>query len=585
MKKELLHTFLPFLSWTGRVNGETLKADALAGLTGAIIVLPQGIAFAEIAGMPPIYGLYTAMVTPVIAALFGSSWHLISGPTTAISLVVFSVASGYAEPKSAEFIQIVLTLTLMAGIMQFILGLARMGTLVNYVSHSVVVGFTAGAAILIATSQMRHVLGFDLPSGLHFWEKWQYISTHVTDTNIFVFGIALFTLVVALLIKRFTPKIPNLLVAMIAGGALAYFLGAQELGISVVGELPAKLPQLSHPDFSLKSIEVLAPNAFAIALLGLIEAVAISKSIATKSNQKLDPSQEFVGQGLSNIVGSFFSSYAGSGSFTRSGLNYSAGAKTPMAAIFAAVMLMLIVLLIAPLTAYLPIAAMGGIIMLVAYNLIDWHGIRQIFHASRREALVFLITLLSTLFFELEFAIYFGVMFSLIFFLQQTSKPRVVTLAPDQNDAGRHFFNVKRRKLKKCPQMRIIRIDGPLYFGSVTSVENKMDKMANGDENHILIVGTGMGLIDLAGAELLVKQAKKWKLKGGGLHLCSLRKQVREFLKRGGYWEELGDDSIYELKEDAVNNIYKKLDRERCLACEARIFLECQHDPELKISN
>ena len=574
MNAKLMRSIFPFLNWAGEVNGNTLKADAMAGLTGAIIVLPQGIAFAEIAGMPPIYGLYTAMITPIVAALFGSSKHLISGPTTAISLVIFSAVSAMATPKSGEFIALVLIITLLAGIFQFILGLARMGTLVNYVSHSVVIGFTAGAAILIATSQLKHVLGIDVPGG-SFVEKWQHLIGGISEANLYVLLIAMVTLITAVLLKKYLPKVPNLLLAMIVGGVLTYYLDGAAHGVALVGELPSQLPPFEIPGLNLASFEHLASNAFAIALLGLIEAVAIGRSIASKSHQRIDGNQEFIGQGLSNIVGSFFSCYAGSGSFTRSGVNYSAGAKTPMAAIFAAVMLMLILLLVAPLTAYLPIPAMGGIILMVAYNLIDWHGIKHIFKASRRETVVFSITLLATLFLELEFAIYLGVIFSLIFYLQATSNPRVVTVAPDQSDKKRSFVNVERIPVKTCPQLRVCRIDGPLYFGAVSKVADDLSEMLGMEEKHLLIVANGISLIDMSGAELFVQQAELWKNQGGKIYICSLRLQARNFLERGGYKKSIGEDAFFETKEEAINEIYNRLNKDICALCEQRIFLEC----------
>lgn len=571
----MLHKIFPFLGWIGEVNRNTLKDDAMAGLTGAIIVLPQGIAFAEIAGMPPIYGLYTAMVTPIIAALFGSSKHLISGPTTAISLVIFSAVSAMAEPKSADFIALVLTLTLMAGVIQFVLGLARMGTLVNYVSHSVVIGFTAGAAVLIATSQLKHVLGFNVPGG-EFVDKWIHIFTEIDQINYYVLLIALVTLLTAVLLKKFAPRVPNLLVAMIVGGLLTWWIDGENYGVTLVGELPAVLPPFGVPNMSFHNFEIMASNAFAIALLGLIEAVAIGRSIASKTHQRIDGNQEFIGQGLSNIVGSFFSCYAGSGSFTRSGVNYSAGAKTPLAAVFAAVLLMLVLLLIAPLTAYLPIPAMGGVILLVAYNLIDWNGIRHIFKASSRETIVFSITMLATLFLELEFAIYIGVIFSLIFYLQATSKPRVVTIAPNKRDVKRSFVNVERMPVDTCPQLIVCRIDGPLYFGAVNKVADDLNLMLDEEEKNLLIVGNSISLLDMSGAELFEIQAKLWKEKGGRLYFCSLRRQTRDFLTRGGYKEVIGEEAFFETKEEAIKHIYGVLDKEKCSSCERKIFLECK---------
>ncbi len=255
----------PFLQWWPMVTRETLKADLVAGLTGAIIVLPQGVAFAMIAGMPPIYGLYTAMITPIIAALFGSSWHLISGPTTAISLVVFATLQGYAEPSSPEFIQLALVLTFLAGVFQFGMGLVRFGTLVNFVSHSVVVGFTAGAALLIAVSQLKHVLGLTMPRGLAFHETLTEIGTHFLAINPWVFGVAMFTLFLAATLKRYVKKVPPLLTSMIVGSVLTWFLDPGLRGIPLVGEMPSQLPPFVLPELALKNIATLGTSAFAIA--------------------------------------------------------------------------------------------------------------------------------------------------------------------------------------------------------------------------------------------------------------------------------------------------------------------------------
>jgi SulP family sulfate permease len=422
----ILKKLFPFLVWASLVNRYTIKDDALAGLTNAIVVLPQGVAFAMIAGLPPIYGLYTAMVIPVVAALFGSSFHLISGPTTAISIVLFSTLSEFAVPGTESFIALTFVITFIAGIIQLLMGIARLGSLVNYVSHAVIVGFTSGAAVLIATSQLKHVFGIASPSGSTFYGTWKYIFSHLNETNYYVLTIALTTLFSALLIKRLFPKLPNMLLAMIIGSLLAFYLGSEENGVSVVGKLPSELPSFNFPDITLNTIIKLSPNALAIAMLGLIEAVAIARSIALKSGQKIDGNQEFIGQGLSNIVGGMFMSYAGSGSFTRSGINYQSGAKTPLSAVFAAISLALILLFVAPLTAYLPIATMGGIILLVAYNLIDIQHINGVAKESKQELIVLIATFLATLFFHLEYAIYIGVFLSFVFYLIKKARSRKI---------------------------------------------------------------------------------------------------------------------------------------------------------------
>jgi len=574
MKLELI---LPFLAWFKLTSRESIKADLIAGLTGAVIVLPQGVAFATIAGLPPEYGLYTAMITPIIAALFGSSFHLVSGPTTAISIVVFSAVSHHATPGTPEFVSITLSLTFLAGVYQLAFGLARLGHLVNFVSHTVVIGFTAGAAILIATSQMKHITGIYVPKGESFLHTWYDLYMGLSDFNIFLLIIALITLGTAIVTKKILPKSPYLLVGMIIGSLLALYLQHFTTDIKLVGEIPPRLPPLSMPDFSFNTIKLLAPEAFAVALLGLIEAVSISRAVATKSNQRINSNQEFIGQGMSNMVGSFLSSYAGSGSFTRSGINYEAGAQTPLSAIIAAIALMGIVLLIAPLTAYLPIAAMGGIILLVAYNLIDFHHIRQILTFSKTESSILLTTFVATLFLELEFAIYLGVLLSLILFLAKTSTPKIPTLALDvSSDGTRKFINIQKKPLQQCPQLKIIRIDMSIYFGSITHIQKRIAEIADNEKVYnILIVASGINFIDLSGADALVSENHRLKKLGGGLYFTGLKASVYEFAAKSCFIKQIGNHHFFDSKTQAIYDIYNNLDSERCSKCDIRVFKEC----------
>lgn len=567
----------PFLTWLPQVNRATLRADFMAGLTGAVIVLPQGVAFALIAGLPPEYGLYTAIVTPIVAGLFGSSMHLISGPTTAISIVVFSAVSHHAVPGTPEFISLALTMTFLAGIYQLAFGLARMGALVNFVSHSVVVGFTAGAAVLIATSQMTHILGVDIARGESVLHTWTDIGHAARGLNSYVLVIALVTLATAILVRKLGPKWPHMLIALVAGGLTGVALNAGAHGVALVGELPAHLPPLSKPDFSISTLRQLAPEALAIALLGLIEAVSIARAVATRSQQRINSNQEFIGQGLSNVAGCFLSSYAGSGSFTRSGINYQSGAKTPLSAIFAALLLILMMFFVAPLTAYLPMAAMGGLILLVAWNLVDIHHIRSIIRASRSETIVLAVTFLSTLFLELEFAIYAGVLLSLIFFLRKASRPRVFSMAPDPDEEKRRLTTFEQGPLTECPQLKIVRIDGALFFGSVDHIGRALQVMSDRspEQNHVLVVANGINVIDVAGAEMLLAESRRYKKLGGDLYLCSLKTGPRRFLERGKYLEELGEDNVFSSKAHAIARIFVRLDGDKCESCEKRIFIEC----------
>jgi SulP family sulfate permease len=573
-----LDAIFPFLVWFKLVTKDSIKADFMAGLTGAVIVLPQGVAFATIAGLPPEYGLYTAMVTPIVAALFGSSHHLVSGPTTAISIVVFSTVSHHAEPGSPEFIAMVLTLTFLAGVYQLAFGIARLGSLVNFVSHTVVIGFTAGAAVLIATSQMKHITGIFVPKGETFIHTWVDVILGIGEINLYLVAIALATLISAILAKLFMPKLPNLLIGMFVGSVLALFLKEYTDSIKLVGEIPAHLPPLSHPIFSFETIKALAPEAFAVALLGLIEAVSISRAVATKSNQRINANQEFIGQGMSNMVGSFFSSYAGSGSFTRSGINFEAGAKTPLSAIIAALSLMLIVLLIAPLTAYLPVAAMGGVILLVAYNLIDFHHISHTLSFSKSESSILITTFMATLFLELEFAIYMGVLLSLILFLAKTTTPEIPTLAldGDPGEQKRKLINIHKKPLKQCPQLKIIRIDMSIYFGSINHIQNRIAKIVDNERiYHILIVASRVNFIDLSGAEALVAENARLKQHGGGLYFVGLKSSVYEFAAKSSFIKNIGADHFFDSKKEAIRTIFSRLDKDICSNCSALVFREC----------
>mgnify|MGYP000930773767 FL=1 len=456
--------FAPFLAWLPRVNRGTAKADAMAGLTGALVALPQGVAFATIAGMPPEYGLYAGMIPAVVAALFGSSWHLVSGPTTAASIVLFSVLSPHAEPGSAEYVSLALTLTFLVGLIQVGMGFAKLGTLVNFISHSVVTGFTAGAAILIATNQVKHFTGLAIPRGTSFSDTWSLALSHLAEIQPAVFAVGLATLLLGVAVKRWAPKWPYMIVAMLGGSAMAALLTAWKgVELATVGALPDVLPPLSAPSLDGESIRAVASGVVAVTLLALTEAVSIARALAARSGQHVDGNQEFVGQGLSNLFGSFFSGYVATGSFNRSGVNYAAGAKTPIAAMLAGLFLLVLVLFVAPWAQYLPNAAMAGILFLVAWGLIDFDEIVHVLKTSHAETAILLATFAATLFLALEEAIIIGVLLSLAVYLSRTSRPNVRQRAPDPHSPKRKFTDVANAP--ECPQLRRIGHVGELEIG------------------------------------------------------------------------------------------------------------------------
>ncbi|MEK6592931.1 MAG: SulP family inorganic anion transporter [Pseudomonadota bacterium] len=571
---------LPFLHWWPRVNRETLRADTLAGLTGAVIVLPQGVAFATIAGLPPEYGLYAAMVPAVIAALFGSSWHLVSGPTTAISIVIYSTMSGVAEPGTPKYIELVLMLTFLTGVFQIAMGLARMGALVNFISHTVIVGFTAGAGLLIAGTQIQHFFGLQMPRGISFAETIQQFLMHIPDIDLYVTSVSAVTLLSGIFIKRRYPRFPYMIAAMVTGSVYAFALtklpgltAAQH--ITTVSALPGALPGFSMPEFSLESLRKTASIAVAITMLALTEAVSIARSIAVRSEQRIDGNQEFIGQGLSNILGSFFSAYASSGSFNRSGLNHAAGAQTPLASVFSAIFLVFIVLVVAPLARHLPIPAMAGILFMIAYGLIDISHIRSILKTSRSESVILGATLLATLFVQLEFAIYAGVLLSLMLYLKRTSHPLILDVKPDLGPESYHY--TADSGLPDCPQLKMVRINGSVFFGAVDHVQHALQDIGSAGQmqKHVLVVASGINFIDIAGAEMFAQEARRRRRIGGGLYFYRLKDEVRRLLKRGYYLHDIGEENVFPVKFRVVSAIYPKLDPAVCRNCKVRIFMEC----------
>ncbi len=578
--------FLPFMKWLPKVGGEELKADFLAGLTGAIVVLPQGVAFATIAGMPPEYGLYAGMVPAVIAALFGSARFLVSGPTTAASIVLYSALSAHADPGTAEYVKLALTLTFMVGITELVLGLARMGALVNFISHSVVTGFTAGAAILIGAKQLKNFFGVEIPRGGHLPDILYHFVQQIPHINWYVTTVALVTLLSGIATKRWLPRFPHMIAAMLIGSVAGYILnlafGQEVTGIKTVGALPSTLPPLSSPDFSLDTLKMLAGSALAVTMFALTEAVSIGRSLAARTGERIDGNQEFIGQGLSNIFGSFFSGYVATGSFNRSGLNFQAGARTPLAAVFAGVLLMVIVVMVAPLAAYLPNAAMAGILFMVAYGLIEFKEIKHILRANKRDAAVMLVTFFGALFLELETAIFAGILLSLVLYLEKVSRPAIVTRTPDPRLPNRAFSS--DLDLPQCPQLRILRIDGSLFFGSISHVLETFDRLReeHPEQKHLAIICQGINFADIAGCEALAHEAKQRKAMGGALYLINVKQGLWDALDSCGALEVIGERRIFQSKTAALHAIFQKLDKGICQRCDRRIFLECKEIPRVR---
>ena len=411
---------LPFSKWLPEYQTPgTIRADIFAGLTGAIVVMPQGIAFALLAGMPPHYGLYAAMIPCLIAALFGSSRLMVTGPANAISLTTMALISPLALPESSQYVGYVLTLSFLVGALQLLLGISKAGKWVEQIPHSVIVGFTVGAAILIINSQLGTLLGINIPRGKSVPETISAVTSALLNNQwqIAAPALVLFTLIAIRLWKPLNRFLPAMLVAVVLGSIAAALLEIFLPSIAAfkrVQEIPGAFPPISTPDLSGETLQKLFSAALIMTLLASTEAMAIARAIALKTKDQFNANQEFIGQGLANLCGSFFSAYPASGSFNRTGVNLASGAKTPLSAICAAVFLLILLAFLSPLAKHIPYVVIASLLLVVAWNLIDIKQIRHEFQMGIREWLPMFITGVGTITISLEWAILSGIISSIL---------------------------------------------------------------------------------------------------------------------------------------------------------------------------
>jgi SulP family sulfate permease len=558
---------------------ENLRPDLIAGLTVAVILLPQAIAFALIAELPPQMGLFTAIVGAAVGALWGSSNQSHTGPTNAISLLVLSVLLTTASPGTNEFILAAGLLAVMVGMLQLAMGLARLGVLVNFVSHSVIVGFASGAGILIAAGQLRHLLGLSFESH-NVLQTLSGVAVQVGNTNIPTAALGVGTMIAILVLNRLAPRLPAALISLIAASLAVFALGLDERGVVVIGQLPASLPPLAElPWFDLPLIARLSTGALAVGAIGLVETSAISRAIATHTGQRLDSNQEFVGQGLANIACGLFSGYPAAGSFSRSAVNANAGARSPMAALLSGAFVLIGMLTLSPLAAFLPRAGLAGVLILTAYRMINRAEIRRIWSGAPGDAVIMVVTLLGTLFLELEFAVLLGILLSFGIYIMRTSAPRVVTVVPDEN--FKHL--VHRPDSPQCSQLGILDLMGDLYFGAVSHVENSIydHQDAHPDQRYLLIRMHHVQQMDFSGVHMLESVLRSYRDRGGDIFLMQVRAPVYTFLCSTGFDQYLGTDHFLSHDEAVTSLFYKVLDPAVCIyECGVRVFKECQNLPK-----
>lgn len=580
--------------WVDELSPRVLRADLMAGLLGALLVLPQGIAFASLAGLPPQIGLTTAVLPAIVAALFGSSRHVATGPSNATSLALAAMLAPLAATGSASYIELAFAVTLLVGVLQTAVGALRLGGIANFISPAALLGFTTGAALLIALHALPDLLGVTVDahgSAAFLAALAQHLDLAQPGT-LLVGGV---TLAAALVVRRLQPRWPAMLMALVAGTLIASALPAGgQWQVAQVGQVAPPLPTLHWPAVEASRWFELLGLALPLSLVALAQSISIAKVIAARSGQRIDANREFLGQGLANLVGGLTSSYVACGSMNRSLPNYEAGARTPLASVFAAVLLLAMAWASAPLLAMIPLAAIAALLLLVAFNLLELPQWRRLARLERSDLAIAAATALATVTLRIEIAILLGSVLSLGMHLLSTSKPAMRTMGFDSTRTDRPFVVVDGRgpedgALPECPQLKLLRMEGAVYFGAVAHVSDQLAALRNAPNapTHLLVMSKSMNFIDLAAAQMWEEELQRRRQMVGAsgdgthgdLHFHRPRPPVVDLWRRCGFLEALGPGHIHADKHSAIATIVPQLDDAICARCTARVFFECAQRP------
>ncbi len=570
-----------------------LPADAVAGVTTGLILVPQSIAYALIAGLPSAVGLYTAVIAAVIAAVWGSSRHLHTGPTNAASLLVLAtvvpIMAGNGVPGTpeyiAEYVVVVGLLSVLVGIMRLVLGLLRLGFIVNFVSDAVMVGFTAGAGMLIITNQLSGLLGIEAQASAQFGQTVRNLWAQASTLHVISLALGVSTFLLILALPQIHKRIPSQFVALAVTSLIIMVLRLDQAGVQLVADIPRGLPpwqNLPLTDWNL--IQRLLPGATSIALIGLIEALTISRSLATESGQYLDNNQEMVGQGLANIVCGFFSGYTSSGSFTRSTINYTAGGRTQMTSVLSGLFVMVAVVGLGSVIQFLSRPVLAGFVIATALSMISYKRARQILKTSKSETFIMLATFLSAFILPLVYVVTLGIITSLVVYVYKTSRPRVLNMVPTTN--YRHLREVQADTDSLCPQLSILSIEGDLYFGAANHVEYLLREHLPPPDTRrfVLLQLQNTVRIDISGVRMLENFVRGIRQRGSDVYLFKISDSVNRFFRSSGFVQYVGEDHFLDDDTAIAYLFHQVLNPKECIYdCPHRVFQECMNLPKIAL--
>lgn len=573
-----IRRYIPAIDSLRGYSWRTFGLDAMAGLTVATLAVPQAMAYALIAGVPPQYGLYTAIVMTAVGALFDSSRQLINGPTNAISIAILSALVAY---EGQERVAAAILLAFLVGVIQTAITLLRLGDLTRYISHAVIIGFTVGASILLVLDQLKNLMGLRAQGrgDDHFLLRFWQTLVHVDETNSATLLIGLTTVGMAILLRlgnrHFRIHLPEMLLSVVIAAGLVWAFKLEERGVDVIGEIPARLPSFQLPEFDWSRMRSLSGSALAIALLGLLEALAMAKAIAARTQQKLDINQQCLSEGLANLTGSFFQCIPGSGSLTRSNINQQAGACTQWSGVISAAAVALTVVFLAPWAYYIPKSALAGILILSAYRMVDRKQLRYYLRTTRFDAGIVILTAVSAVAISIEFCILIGVFMSFILYVPQAARVYLteLTVTPER---------IVREKVPTdptCGRIRIFSLEGELFFGAAPELEQHLQRIEEATKGGVRVVVLRVKRVrnpDAVCLSVLDRFITRMKSAGIVVLLCGVRPDLMKVIRASGLVQRVGPNHVFVFQEtgaiwsatlEAIRVAYELIGEDVCEHC------------------
>ena len=553
--------YFPILSWLPQYGKNEWKGDLAAGLTVGVMLIPQGMAYAMIAGLPPIYGLYASTIPILLYAVLGTSRQLAVGPVAMVSLLTAAGVGKIAVGGTEEYIQLAIALALIVGTIQLLMGLFRMGFLVNFLSHPVISGFTSAAALIIGISQLKHLMGVSLPESHHVHEILIAAVRNAGETKPVTLGIGLAGIALIMGVRRVSKAIPGQLLAVVFGVLAVWGLGLDQQGVKILGAVPGGLPSFSAPSFSLQTWQALIPTALAIALVSFMESIAVAKAIQAKhKTYKVEANQELIGLGAANIGGALFQAFPTAGGFSRTAVNDQAGAKTGMASIVSAALIVLTLLFLTPLFHYLPNAILSSVIMVAVFGLIDIKEPMHLWHSNRSDFWMLIATFAATLALGIEQGIGIGVVLSLVMMIYRTTRPHVAVLGkvPGVNI----YRNVERfGQMEVRPDVLVLRFDAQLYFANLNYFRDVVDELSakKGEALRLIVVNAeSVNYADSSALHTLKDMIEDYRKRGVEWYFAGVKGPVRDAFARGGLTEFIGEENFFLIIQDAVDHFDKR---------------------------